>query len=264
MTLELPRALKEGRGTITTTCVLAPLPAALLSSVLPRELSLLDPSGQALALLLLSRNHFTSWFGEMQYFELILGVPNVCAGDRTPSMYMRRLYLDQKLPQRLGNYIYGYEKLPARIRWEGLRERERGLDGLAQRYRYCAEDKSGAPLIDAELETASARSDADFAAGLARMWALLEQPIVSQASRRLSTRAALERGGPFLRSTIAYDSSAATTRPVTGRLRFAAGFDPRALAKLELEAPSLGPDGIGAAAWHTSQVVTLPVPVVTD
>jgi hypothetical protein len=255
---KLPTAVTEGRGEITTTCVCLPLPRALLCSVLPRGLSLLD---QPLAVLLLSRNHFTSWFGDMRYLELILGVPNVSAGDRTSSMYMRRLYLDQKLPQLLGNFIYGYEKLPARIRWDGLREHGRGLDALAERYRYQAEQRSGTPLIDAELGPAP--RDASFAAGLARMWEVLEQPLVSQASRRLSSRAALERGGPFLRSCIRYDASAAVTRPVAGRIRFGAGFDPGPLAELELDVPSLGADGFGAAAWHTSQVVTLPMPIPT-
>lgn len=257
---KLPRAIKEGRGTITTTCVCVRLPAALLGSVLPRGLSLLDDSReQALAVLLLSRNHFTSWFGDMRYLELILAVPNVSASDRVRSMYMRRLYLDQKLPQLLGNLIYGYEKLPATLRFDGLRERGRGLDGLAERYSYRAEDRSGGLLLEARLEaTFGPGAPQTDAAGLARMWALLEQPIISQASRRLSSRAALERGGPFLRSTIRYDASAAVTRPVAGRVRFGASFDPGAFAGRELEVASLGADGLGAVAWHTGQVVALP------
>lgn len=261
---KLMTAVTQGHGSITAICVFLRLARARLCSVLPRGVSLLDgdEGEQALAVLLLSRNHFTSWFGDMRYFELILGVPHVNVGDGVPSMYLRRLYLDQKLPQMLGNFIYGWEKLPAAIRWDGLREHGRGLDALTERHRYVAEHVSGEWLVDAAFEPAAAQTDhRSFDTGLAQMWSVLAQPIVSQARRRLNARAAVDRGGPFLRSTLTYDTSAAVTRPVTGRVRFGPGFDPAAFAQLEVEAPALGADGLGAVAWHGRQVVSLPVPV---
>jgi hypothetical protein len=246
---KLPESVTRGIGSITTSCVLLQFPRAIVQSALPRGLTLLDEArGQALVVLLLSRNHFTTWFGEMRYLELILGLPNVSAGDGVPSMYMRRLYLDQRLPRLLGNYIHGYEKLPAKIRWEGT----------VDRYEYRVEDRFGGLLLDATFGLAPQR-DQPLEAGLARMWGVLAQPIVSQARRRLSARAALEHGGPFLRSTITYDSSTAVTRPVAGRIRFGAAFDPAVFAGLELETPALGAEGAGAVVWHAGQVVTLPV-----
>jgi hypothetical protein len=243
LTAALTEGLTEGRGTIDTIAAWFPIDAAVVRAMLPRRLSVTpNARGQCRALVLLSEHQFHSWFAEMRYHELTFVLTDIDSGSGRLNQYLRRLYLDRALPRVLGNRIYGFEKLAATIRWD------RTCD------RYLVEDQQGRGILDASFEPGEPVS----AIGLAKSWAVLEQPIVSQAARRWSARAALDHGGPYLTSELRFDSRAATPRAVRGRLTFGPRFDPAALAGRTLDLEPLDAEGFGAVAWQTTEVVTLP------
>lgn len=225
-------AVTEGRGRLTTAVAVIPIDQSTLRSLLPSGLHVGD--APPTVLVMLSRNHFTSWFGDMRYLEMILGIPDVIAGDGVRRTYLRRLYLNQGLPRRLGNLIYGWEKLPATMCWDGLDETLDGTDAVAPLTSYRIRTPDGRPMLTAELSlddppATPAQSDID------EVDRVLAQPVLSQRARRVRADAATRGGGPFLTTTI---DSAARTQPLSGtaRLRIGDSFDPptrRALDRSE-------------------------------
>jgi hypothetical protein len=224
------RALTEGRGTLTTIALLHEVEAPLLRGLLPAGLTLPD-AHPARLLVLQSRCQFRAWFGDMRYHELAFGIPDVASPDVPRCLYLRRLYLDAALPRWLGNLIYGFEKLPAHLSWEGTSA-------------WRAARPDGAPILQADWEELP--HDADASA----LFAALAQPVVSQAARRRHTAAAITHGGPFLYTRL-HTPAPATLRRVVGDVDLGPGLDPPALSGVQLRR---------AAAFlvETTQVVSLP------
>lgn len=243
----LRATVTEGRGTLTTTAMLHPLDAAVAGALLPRGLRLHPARGDSPAriLVLTSRNHFASWFGEMAYLEVILAIADVTVNDEPPSVYFRRLYLNQRLPRVLGNVIYGWEKLPAAIAWDGL-DTGAGLSGIGPATTFRVTADGGAPILKASFR------DGHSSADVGPLWDVLAQPVLSQASRRLHADAATTRGGPFFRTAIRTEVTT-TLRPMAGEVQLGAAFDPPALAGRTLDTER----GV-AFAMHTTQVIGLP------
>lgn len=241
---EFRATITEGRGTLTSTALLHSIDPSVMAALLPRGLRPHAAATEARLLLLLSRNHFTSWFGDMVYFEMILAIPDVTTGHGPPSTYFRRLYLDRALPRRLGNIIYGFEKLPAHITWDGLNPDQSGVAGIAPESTHRIRTTAGAPILTATWRAAPLEVDP------APLAEVLSQPLLSQTSRRRRADAATTHGGPFARTQVDTEVTP-DQRVVIGDVHFEDAFNPPELAGLTLS-------HVTAVTLQATQVIGLP------
>lgn len=248
----------EGIGTLDSHVVVLALPIEDVKRLLPAGLELapqiVTPLGKHPVFVLLSHDHFDAWFGDMDYHELMVGVPytqlrETSAPNRGPFIYMPRLYLDQAIPRILGNRLYGFEKLPGEI------------DASETAYTV-REPGGGATIVRAELsDTGTAAAPAEFANfDLVRQ--LFEQPTVSQALRIVDPDAfhARDAGGPFLCSTVTYafGDPRASLQPSRIRLEVTEQLTPAGILAGTYEREGIDVAQLGSFHLKVPQVVSLP------
>ncbi|MBX7078389.1 MAG: NAD(P)-binding protein [Nannocystaceae bacterium] len=258
-------ALTEGRGSIDTVVLVCALPAERVRAMLPAGLQLapqpLLPPDRHLVLVSCAHDRFGAWFGDMDYHELMFAIPWVELADERaphpgPFLYMPRLFLDATVPQVLGERVYGYEKLSARIQ--------------SSEGRFVAHDDAGDLLIDVEYAPDGEARAPDAWPNFAWTRMLLEQPTLSQAARRLrrDARDTEDAEQRFLGSTVRYlfegedwDGKPvdAEVTPVRARVQFGNGIDlPLGLPQQRWESPSVAAHVLGALRLRAPQVVSLP------
>ncbi|MBL8947589.1 MAG: NAD(P)-binding protein, partial [Myxococcales bacterium] len=270
-------ALTEGRGTIDTRVVVRVLPAAVVAAMLPAGLQLapqpLVPPDHHPIFVSFAHNHFSAWFGEMDYHEVMLGIPWVEFAEermphRGPFIYMPRLYLDAAIPQILGERIYGYEKLAGEFTVDGDTWRVRDANGdLAvtasfERDPDALDDASGS---DEELARAP-----EAWPHFAWVRKLLEQPTISQALRRFDRDARVlgDDDQRFVGSTVRYLTAGvdwggrpvdATVLPILATVGFGDALTlPAGLPPTPERSASIAGDVLGAFRLRTKQVVSPP------
>ncbi|HET6585414.1 MAG TPA: NAD(P)-binding protein, partial [Nannocystaceae bacterium] len=253
-------SLTEGIGRIDMRAVIRVLPREIVERLLPAGLQLapqpLVPPGRHPIFVLCSHDWFDAWFGDMDYHELMIGVPYVELADaqarnRGPFVYMPRLHLDQALPRVLGNAIYGFEKLPGRI----------AVDDEAGTYRVTDPD-SGGELASLAWEATADWSPPAALPGFAWVRKLFEMPTVSQAQRVFDVNAFSDRDDPplFLCSTVTYGLAdpSARVQPIRARLRLGEALTPAGLPTDVFASDGLDTAFLGAFRLQAPQVVSLP------
>ncbi|MCA9704447.1 MAG: NAD(P)-binding protein [Myxococcales bacterium] len=247
----------EARGTLDARVVTLSLPRRDVELLLPAGLQLapqpLTMPDRHPVFLLFSHEHFDAWFDDMDYHELLLGVPWVELTEqhlphRGPFIYMPRLYLDQALPRVLGNHIYGFEKLAADIDVTddaySVREPEGGT--LLIEGRFTA---TGEPVAPGALPHFDAVQQ------------MLEQPTISQALRIVDPHAFHRRTpGPFLACTNRYrfDDPSARITPLQATVRITGDFSPPGLPTGTYDRGSLASERLGAFHVRVPQEISLP------
>lgn len=239
----------RGEGEIDTVVTVLMLPKATVQGLLPLGLQLapnpLSPPSKHPVLVQLSHCRFT--FGDMDYQEMMLGVPYVqlCTFDaprRGPFVYLRKICLDAELPARLGVYLYGYEKLQVDI--ESTLSESGPNGGAPGTYRVTNPD--GASLLEATITSAGPRVAPDSLPNFAKIRQLLEMPTISQSRRMWDPNAARsDTLSAFLASNLVYhfDAPGVELEPVSVELKIT---------------PSLGLDGLAGAYRASSlQATTL-------
>lgn len=246
----------EGVGTIDTNVVVRTLPVETVRKLLPPGLELapqpLSFPEEHPVFFLFSHDHFTAWFGTMDYEELMVGVPyvqlaDVHAPNRGPFIYMPRLYLNDNLPRILGNRIYGFEKLEADITND---------DGT---YRV-TQPGTSEPIVTAKFQTVGSAGPVTSLPNFETVRRIFEQPTVSQALRIIDPDAFHDQGllSPFLCSTITYDFATAKITPIKAEVSISDQLTPPGLPIGSFERPSLADDTLGSFRLQAKQVVSLP------
>lgn len=247
----------EAKGTMDAVVVVRVLPAEDVAELLPRGLELAPQPVVARGLhpvvVIAGHNHYEAWFGDMHYNEALVAVPFVRRTDthipnRGPFLYMPRLYLDEQRPRRLGNLLYGYEKLEAQIdNAPGCFTVRQGDADVVLEVDHTADVEAFAAARDLRLETVRE---------------LLEMPTISQSSRIVDPKAfyrdAIESS--FICANVRYlfDDPSATVQPVHARLQVTKRLKPRALPTDTYEAPSLAESAIGAFRMRLPTRVSMP------
>lgn len=253
-------SLTEGIGTIDMRAVVRVLPREIVERMLPAGLQLapqpLVPPGRHPIFVLFSHDWFDAWFGDMDYHEVMIGVPYVELVDaqsrnRGPFVFMPRLYLDRTMPRVLGNAIYGFEKLEAAI----------DVDEDAGTMRARDPD-TGAELASIAWEAAGEWRTPDELANFALVRRLFEMPTISQAQRILDPSAFDDRDGEplFLASTVTYGFAdpSARIQPIRALVRIGESMTPQGLPTDVFAARGLDTDVLGAFRLRAPQVVSLP------
>ncbi|MGH1345004.1 MAG: NAD(P)-binding protein [Nannocystales bacterium] len=248
----------EGVGTLDSRIVVLGLPRERVEKLLPLGLELAPQTltfpDKHPVFVMFSHDHFEAWFGEMDYNELMVAVPYVQrtalhVANRGPFVYMPRLYLDEDLPRRLGNLLYGFEKELGNI--------ANGPDSYTVRNRD--NDQLIASATFAEAGTPQPPSSLPLFQSVRK---LFEMPTISQALRIVDDEAFDERDfvSPFLACTVCYDFSdaTATVQPLTATVEFTTALTPPGLPPGPIAVPSLDTEVLGAFRLRCNQVVSLP------
>lgn len=257
-------AFTEGRGTIDTRIVAFVVPAAVAAAMLPAGLQLapqpLVAPDRHVMFASFASNRFSAWFGDMQYRELLIGIPWVelveeRSPHRGPFIYMPRLLLDAAAPRILGERIYGFEKLPGRFEVQGESWR--------------VQDELGDLCVAAEFDAVGLADAPDALPGFAWVRKMLEMPTISQAGRRLDREARITCDDKsFLAANVRYlldgedwDGAPvqATIEPVSARITFGnALVMPAGLSQEPMRVPSLVSSVLGGFRMRAQQVVSPP------
>ncbi len=255
----------EGRGTLDSRVTVLVLPSATVRKLLPAGLELAPqpvvPFDWHPVFLLCSHDRFGAWFGDMDYQEMMLGVPWVQLADRLatypgPFIYMPRLYLNAALPRELGVRIYGWEKQPATI--------DVATIGPGTEYTVTAAGAAAPALIGRfrELPGREPRSPADIA-NFTIVRQLFEQPTISQAYHIVSPDSfASPTPGPFLATTVLlqFDLPGATVQPIESELVIGPSLTPLGIPEGIYHRPSLDDSELGSFRLQCEQLVSLPGP----
>ena len=254
---EAMQAGTEARGTLDARVVVLGLPRRDVERLLPSGLQLapqpLTMPDRHPVFMLFSQENFDAWFGEMDYRELLLGVPWVEQADahvpnRGPFIYMPRLYLDEALPRVLGNRIYGFEKLSATIDVED--------DAYTVR-----DEHGGELLVSGRFEVAGEPVAPETLDAWGELQEMFEQPTISQAMRIVDDNAFYRRtGGPFLSCNNRYrfDHEELRLTPLRATVRITGDFSPASLPSGSFEVPSIAEHVLGAFHMQVPQEISLP------
>ncbi len=258
-------AFTEGRGTLDARIVPLVLPSTVVAAMLPRGLQLapqpLVAPGRHPMFVSFAHHRFEAWFGVMDYHELLFGIPWVEYAEermphRGPFIYMPRLLLDGRVPQILGERIYGYEKLagvfsPGDLEWS-------------------VADELGDSAVRATFTSAGEASSPDAWPRFAWVRKLLEMPTISQHARRFDRDARLTGDAEqrFVGSSVQYLLSGTdwegrpvtpTIEPITAKVDFGNAIAlPDGLASTSHATPSIVDDALGAFRLRTRQIVSAP------
>lgn len=250
----------EGVGTIDAHVVVHLVPTDVARSLLPLGLELAPqpvclPDRHPL-LLLFADDFFQAWFGDMRYHELMIAVPYVRledshAANRGPFLYMPRLYLDEAAPRLLGNLLYGFEKLDARIESDERRFRVERRD-------------DGEPIVTARFEPVGTPMAPQDFEHFETVRQLLEQPTISQATRIVDDDAFADRDflSPFLCTCVRYDfrDPTATFQGARAEVWLSPHTSPAGLPVGTFTTASLSEHALGSFRMRAPQVVSLPGP----
>lgn len=248
----------DGVGTIDSRVVVLGLPREDVEKLLPLGLELAPQTltfpDKHPVFVMFSHDHFEAWFGDMDYNELMVAVPYVQrtalhVANRGPFIYMPRLYLDDQLPQRLGNLLYGFEKQLGKI------------DNDTDSYTVRSHDDNQliASATFSEAGTPQPPSSVPLFQSVRK---LFDMPMISQALRIVDDDAFEERDfvSPFLSCTLCYDFSdaTATVQPLTATVEFTSTLTPPGLPSGPIAVPSIENEVLGAFRLKCNQVVSLP------
>ncbi len=248
----------QGVGTIDSRVVVIALPIETVRKLLPLGLELapqpLTFPDKHPVFLMFSHDHFEAWFGDMDYNEMMVGVPYVQrsaahVANRGPFIYMPRLYLDDETPKVLGNLLYGFEKQMGAIAND------------ADQYRVTTPD-TGRLIAAASFREGGEEQPPSAYPHFDAVRQVFDMPTVSQALRIVDPDAFDEREfvSPFLCSTITYDFSdtKATIQPLTAEVQLTEELTPPGLPTTAFSVPSLAHEVLGAFRLKCPQVVSLP------
>jgi len=248
----------DGVGTIDSRIVVLGLPREDVEKLLPLGLELAPQTltfpDKHPVFVMFSHDHFEAWFGDMDYNELMVAVPYVQrtalhVANRGPFIYMPRLYLDEALPQRLGNLLYGFEKQLGKI--------VNGTDS------YTVHSHDDEQLIaNATFAEAGSPQPPSSVPLFQSVRKLFDMPMISQALRIVDEDAFEERDfvSPFLSCTLSYDfgDATATVQPLTATVEFTGALTPPGLPAGPIAVPSIEAEVLGAFRLKCNQVVSLP------
>ncbi|MCH9680941.1 MAG: NAD(P)-binding protein, partial [Deltaproteobacteria bacterium] len=257
---QVRRVLERSAGTEGT------LDAQIVPLVLPRrDVRRLLPAGLELApqplvmpdrhpvFFSFSHERFDPWLGEMNYHELMFGIPWVQLADphvrnRGPFIYMPRLYLDDSTARRLGSLLYGLEQQPARFETSGERHAVHA-------------DEGDALLVEGTFTDPGSVTRPPLAPGFALVRQMFEQPTISQGRRIFDPHAFHHHaGGPFLASINHYgfDADDAELTPVRATVRIGGDFDPAGFPTGSYAVEPLSDTALGAFRIRVRQRMSLP------
>ena len=248
----------EGVGKIDAHVVVRAMPVDVVRSLLPLGLELAPQPAtfpdKHPVVFLFADHFFQAWFGDMDYFECVVAVPYVRledshAANRGPFLYMPRLYLDKTAPRLLGNLLYGFEKVEAKV------------EAGPGRFRATDPD-SDEPIVSAKFTAAGDPVRPQEHANFESVRRLLEQPTISQALRIVDSDAFSERDflSPFLCTQVKYDFTdpTSTIQPVRANVWLSPLTTPKGLPVGTFDTPSLDEDELGSFRMRAPQVVSLP------
>ncbi|MBA3549774.1 MAG: NAD(P)-binding protein [Nannocystis sp.] len=257
--------MTEAHGTIDAHVIVLVLPAAVVRGLLPAGLELAPqpvvPHGWHPVFFMCASDHFGAWFGDLDYQELMVGVPwvQICdpgAGYPGPFIYMPRLYLNHAVAREFGVRIYGWEKRAATI--------EVASAGPRTTYTVTAED-AAAPTVTArfdEVPGSAARGPADIA-NFTIVRQLFEQPTISQARHVVDADSfSAASTGPFLATTLLLqvDRPGTTVQPIEAELVIGPSLTPPGIPAGTYKSASLDECELGAFRLQCQQFVSLPGP----
>lgn len=247
----------EARGTIDARVVVRTFERETVQRLLPRGLELAPQPvvhhRRHPVLFLFADDVFDAWFGDMVYREMMIAIPYVQRTDlhvphRGPFLYMPRLYLDEKRPRRLGNLLYGFEKIDAIV------------DQTPDSYRVRELDGSEVARLD--YEAAGPWTKPEALPNFARVREMFDMPTVSQGARIYDADAWEDRDseGFFIASNIRYsfDDPDAEVQPLKSTLTIDSELTPRGLRTDPFESPSLADAELGSFRMKVKQAVSLP------
>ena len=248
----------QGVGTLDGRVVVLALPKGDVKRLLPMGLELapqpLTFPDKHPVFVMFNHDHFEAWFGDMDYNEVMIGVPYVqrCAphvAHRGPFVYMPRLYLDATAPKVLGNLLYGFEKQMGDI--------ENG-----ERTYSVRAPADGTLVAHATFSAAGPEGPPSATPNFHEVRRIFDMPTISQALRIVDEDAFEEDDfvSPFLGCTITYDLSDAHAKiqPLTATVEFTDALTPAGLPTGPIDVPSLDTEILGAFRMKVNQVVSLP------
>lgn len=253
----------EAHGTIDTRVTVLVLPVDVVRKLLPAGLELAPqpvvPCDWHPVYILSSHDNFDAWFGDMDYDELLIGVPWVQISDPLaafpgPFIYMPRLYLNSAVPRELGVHLYGWEKQAATISVAST--------GGRTRYTVTA-DGAAAPTITGtftEIPGAGPQAPADLA-NFTIVRQLFEQPTISQAAHIFNPDSFESPiPGPFLAATVLLqvDQPGTTVQPITAELVIGESLTPVGIPPGTYKTPGLDTAELGSFRLQCKQMVSLP------
>lgn len=247
----------EAQGPIDSRVVIRTFERDTVASLLPRGLELAPQPivhhRRHPVLFLFSDQQFGAWFGDMEYREMAIAIPFVQRTDlhvphRGPFLYMPRMYLNAKRPRVLGNRLYGFEKLDAKI------EKTEST--------YVVEELDGDEVARLEY-----KADGDWVEPAAlpnfeKVRRMFDLPTISQGTRIYNQDAWSDRGseGFFLGTNIRYHFDEPETRiqPLHSTLTIDAELTPRGLRTDPYRSKSLAEAELGSFRMKVRQTVSLP------
>lgn len=254
------RAVESGQlasSTVQGRVVVLELPRALVERWLPDGLEL---APQPISMpdrhpvVLIFAHERGQWLEhEVDAREATLGIPWVQLANphvplRGPFLYAPRRHVDGELPRRCGARLLGWSTRPARIHADD--------DAVTVR------DGEGSTLAHARFETAARPVEAEQQAGLWRMRAIFEQPVVSQAMAIAHEDASQRRpGGPLVAviDRLRLEAPGTVITPLRAQVELRSGFAPEGTPPARFDVGALGPDGVGAFSVLTQREVSVPV-----
>ncbi len=247
----------EATGTIDSRVVIRTFERDTVASLLPRGLQLAPQPivhhARHPVLFLFSDDTFEAWFGDMKYREMMVAIPYVERSDlhiphRGPFIYMPRLYLDEKLPRRFGNLLYGFEKLDATIKQ---------TDST-----YVVHELDRDEVVRLSYEAAGPEVAPDALPNFDAVRQMFDMPTVSQGARIYDADAWREREseGFFICSNVRYDFDHPDARiqPLRSTLTVDAELTPRGLRTDAYESASLAEAELGSFRMRVNQTVSQP------
>jgi len=252
----------EAVGTLDARVVIRTFERDTVESLLPRGLELapqpLVHSARHPVLFLFAHDTFEAWFGDMEYREMMIAIPYVQRTDlhiphRGPFLYMPRLYLDSKRPRRLGNRLYGFEKLDAAI------ETQQDSDGEST---YTVRELDRDEVVRLTSSASGPWSAPSEVPNFEVVRQMFEMPTVSQGARIYNRDAWSERDseGFFIASNIryAFDDADSRIQPLRSTLLVDSELTPRGLRTDPFVSRGLDETALGSFRMQVRQTVSLP------
>ncbi len=245
-------------GSLRAQVVIWTLPRETVETLLPRGLELAPQSvvhhHQHPVIVMLSRESIESWFSDREVRELTIAVPFVQRTDlhiphRGPFLYLPRVCVDDERARRIGNLIYGQEKIDATFEDIDRSTVVRLEDGNIRLARFEHEPTGAWCPPSGMPEFESVRP-------------LFDLPVVAQGTRIHDEDAWHERDREawFLCAVrqLLLDDPAAKIRPLRCTVEIGPGLSPPGLPTEPRDSPALGDAPLGAFELEVPQRLSRP------